>query len=57
MFGLFKKKSEVDILQKKYKKLLAEWHQLSNTNRAASDQKYAEAQKVLAQIELLEKQS
>lgn len=57
MFGLFKKKSEVDILQKKYKKLLAEWHQLSNTNRAASDEKYAEAQKVLAQIEQLEKQS
>lgn len=53
MFGLFKKTSEVDKLQKKYEKLMAEWHQLSTTNRAKSDEKYAEAQKVLEQLESL----
>ncbi|WP_426429981.1 Lacal_2735 family protein [Winogradskyella sp. HB-48] len=53
MFGLFKKTSEVDKLQKKYEKLMAEWHQLSTTNRAKSDEKYAEAQKVLEQLEAL----
>lgn len=51
MFGLFKKSSEVDKLQKKYEKLMAEWHQLSTTNRAKSDEKYADAQKVLEQLE------
>jgi hypothetical protein len=53
MFGLFKKKSEVEVLEKKYKKLLDEWHKLSTTNRAESDLKYAEAQEVAAQIEAL----
>lgn len=53
MFGLFKKTSEVDKLQKKYEKLMAEWHQLSTTNRAKSDEKYTEAQKVLEQLEAL----
>ena len=51
MFGLFKKTSELEKLQKKYEKLMADWHKLSTTNRAESDKKYAEAQKVLEQIE------
>lgn len=53
MFGLFKKSSEKEKLQKQYEKLMADWHKLSNTNRAASDIKYAEAQKVLEQLEAL----
>ena len=50
MFGLFKKTSEVDKLQKKYEKLMKEWHTLSTTNRGESDKKYAEAQKIQEQI-------
>lgn len=55
MFGLFKKTSEVDKLQKKYEKLMKEWHALSTTNRAESDKKYAEAQHIQEQIEQLQK--
>lgn len=53
MFGLFKKTSEIEKLQKKYEKLMAEWHKLSTTNRAESDKKYSEAQNILDQIEKL----
>tara|TARA_R110002049_G_scaffold200439_3_gene371200 strand:+ start:1502 stop:1672 length:171 start_codon:yes stop_codon:yes gene_type:complete len=53
MFGLFKKTSEVDKLQKQYEKLMSDWHKLSTTNRAESDKKYAEAQLVIEKIEKL----
>lgn len=53
MFGLFKKTSELDKLQKQYEKLMADWHKLSATNRSESDKKYAEAQKIIEQIEIL----
>ena len=53
MFGLFKKKSEEEKLQEKYKKLLEESYKLSHSNRAASDQKAAEADAILKQIEHL----
>jgi hypothetical protein len=53
MFGLFGKSSEIEKLQRKYKKLLEESYKLSHSNRAASDQKTAEANKVLEQIESL----
>jgi hypothetical protein len=53
MFGLFKKTSELDKLQKQYEKLMADWHKLSTTNRSESDKKYAEAQKIVEQIEVL----
>lgn len=53
MFGLFKKTDKVDKLQKKYEKLMAEWHKLSTTNRSLSDEKYAEAQKILEQIDAI----
>lgn len=56
MFGLFKKKSQEEILQEKYKKLLKESFDLSKTNRAASDQKQAEAQAVLDKIDALSSQ-
>ena len=53
MFSLFKKKSEVEKLQDKYKKLLEESYKLSHSNRAASDDKAAEAENILQQIEAL----
>ncbi|RED48249.1 Lacal_2735 family protein [Seonamhaeicola aphaedonensis] len=49
MFKLFKRKSKREKLEEKFKKLMQEWHKLSSINRAASDKKYAEAQKI-AQI-------
>lgn len=53
MFGLFKKKSPKQKLQKKYRKLLSEAHQLSKSNRKASDLKMAEAEEVLKQMDAL----
>lgn len=55
MLGIFKKRSKLDVLQKKYEKLMSEWHKLSSTDRAKSDDKYAEAQNILMQIEILQK--
>ncbi len=51
--GLFKTRSREDVLQKKYEKLMHDWHKLASVNRAKSDEKYAEAQQVLEQIDLL----
>ena len=53
MFGLFKKKSEKEKLEEKYRKLIDESYKLSHSNRSASDQKAAEADAVLKQIEAL----
>ncbi len=53
MFGLFKKKSKVEILQKKYEKLMKAAFDLSKTDRTASDRKQEEAHKVLEEIEAL----
>lgn len=55
MFGLFKKKSEIDKLNEQYEKLLKEAHRLSTLDRTASDAKVAEANDVLKKIEELEK--
>ena len=55
MFGLFKKKSKEEKLQEKYNALMKDWHSLSSINRSESDNKYAEAQEVLLQIERLDK--
>ena len=55
MFSFFKKKSPIDILNDKYKKLQKEGYNLSTSNRMQSDLKYAEAQEVLKEIEALEK--
>ena len=54
MFGLFKKKSPKEKLEKKYEQLQQEAFELSKTNRKLSDEKYAEAQKVLKEIEEME---
>ncbi|MFP4090744.1 MAG: Lacal_2735 family protein [Cyclobacteriaceae bacterium] len=53
MFGLFKKKTELEKLQEKYKKLLAESHSLSQRDRKAGDMKMAEAEEVAKQIDEL----
>ena len=53
MFGIFKKKSEKEKLEEKYKKLLEESFKLSTSNRSLSDQKQVEAQKIMDQIESL----
>lgn len=53
MFGLFKKKTEAEKLNKKYDKLMQEGYELSTINRKASDSKYAEAEQVLKQLEKL----
>ncbi|MEY3438032.1 MAG: hypothetical protein RL265_617 [Bacteroidota bacterium] len=55
MFGLFKKKSKLEILQEKYAKLMAESHKLSTTNRSESDKKVAEADLVIKEMEELER--
>jgi hypothetical protein len=53
MFGIFKKKSEIEVLQQKYEKLMAEAHRLSTVNRAESDKKVGEADLIAKQIEAL----
>jgi hypothetical protein len=55
MLGIFKKRSKLDVLQKDYEKLMGEWHRLSSIDRSKSDDKYAQAQKVLMEIEVLQK--
>ena len=54
MFGLFKSKSKLEVLQSEYEKLMKDWHKLSSIDRAKSDMKYVEAQKILDQIEVLQ---
>ena len=53
MFGLFKRKTELEKLEIKYKALLKEAYQLSKINRSKSDQKTFEAEEVFKQIEIL----
>jgi hypothetical protein len=51
MFGLFKKKSEVEKLNEKYQKLMQEAFELSKIDRKASDEKTAEANEILRKID------
>ncbi len=54
MFGLFKKKTETEKLEDRYKKLMKEAYDLQSIDRKASDQKYYEADQVLNQIDSLQ---
>ena len=54
MIKFFTPKPEVEILQKKYKKLMAKGHKLSTVNRTESDKVYAEAHEILEQISQIE---
>ena len=49
--GLFKRKTEKEKLQARYKKLMEEAYKLSHTDRKASDLKSAEADAILKRIE------
>ena len=53
MFNIFKKKTEREKLEARYKKLLEEAHKLSTSNRKLSDTKAYEADLVLKQLEKL----
>ena len=53
MFGLFKKSTPLELLEKKRAKLMKESFDLSKTDRAKSDLKQAEAHQVELQIEEL----
>lgn len=53
MFGIFKKKTEIEKLEIKYKALLKEAYDLSKTNRSKSDQKTFGAEEVSKQIKIL----
>ena len=50
MFGMFKKKSEVEKLEDQYKKKMKEGYDLQSIDRSASDQKYVEADQILKKI-------
>ena len=50
MFGLFKKKSELDKLREQHAKLLEQSFALSKTDRTAADAKTAEAAAVEQRI-------
>lgn len=52
---MFWKKSPSDKLKKKYEALLKEAFELSSVNRKLSDQKTAEAEEVLKEIQALKK--
>lgn len=52
--NLFKKDPKKK-LQKKYDKLMEQGYQLSTVNRRESDRKYAEADKVLKELEQMDK--
>ena len=53
MFGLFKKKSKIQILQKKYDSLMEEYHRISKVNRKEADKKFVEAEAVGKEIDAL----
>ncbi len=55
MFGLFKKKSEVEKLQEQYQKLQKESFNLSKIDRKAADAKAVEADEIMKKIEALTK--
>ncbi|PSL04926.1 Lacal_2735 family protein [Cecembia rubra] len=55
MFGLFKKKSELEKLQETYKSLLDKSYKMSHSNRAEADRLMAEAEVIAKKIESLKK--
>lgn len=53
MFRIFKKKSEKEILRRKYEQLMEESHKLSTTNRRMSDAKLYEADLLMKDLEAM----
>jgi hypothetical protein len=56
MFNFFRKNRTIDRLEKRYNALVREAYELSTSNRQLSDQRVAESNEVLKQIELLERE-
>lgn len=56
MFGLFGKKDPIKSLEKKYNRLIQESYRLSTSDRQASDEKRAEAEDVLQEIDRLKEE-
>ena len=57
MFGLFKKKSEVEKLEDSYKKIIEEAYKLQSISRSDSDKKYLDADNLLKKIESIHSKS
>ena len=57
MFNLFNKKANIQKLDTKYRKLLAEAYKLSTVNRKLSDSKIVEANEIAKQIERIQMQN
>ena len=55
MFGLFKKKSELEKLQETYKSLLDKSYKMSHNNRAEADKIMAQAEEIAKKIDELKK--
>lgn len=55
MFGLFKKKSELEKLSDAYAKAMADAQRLSTTNRKAGDEMYAKAEEINKKIDAIQK--
>lgn len=53
MFGIFKRRIQKDLLQKKYHKLMEEAHRLSKVNRKLSEVKIFGAGEIIKEIEKL----
>jgi len=53
MFGLFKKKSELEKLQEQYKSCLEKAHKASHQNRTLSDSLMAEAEEIAKKIDAI----
>ncbi|MBU2914574.1 Lacal_2735 family protein [Reichenbachiella agariperforans] len=53
MFGLFKKKTELEQLSAQYNELMKQAHALSTQDRTKSDAKHAEAEALIPRIEEL----
>ena len=54
MFGLFKKKSELEKLSDAYAKAMSEAQRLSTTNHKAGDEMYAKAEEINKKIEAIQ---
>jgi archaellum component FlaC len=46
MFGLFKKKTELEKLQESYEKLLSQYHKVSQINRTEADKLMDQAEQI-----------
>jgi DnaJ-domain-containing protein 1 len=55
--NLFKKKTEIELLNEKYQALLKEAHRLSVINRTKSDEMIAEAENLAKQMDALSNSS